>query len=430
MSTPAKSQPAKTNDSRTKLLAGASICFLKSGFAATSLDDIATESKVVKQTIYNHFQTKETLFREAVDYLMHRLEINLDEQWLSAEPYDFFCKVGKLNLTLLQNKRMTDLLQLAVKESKNFPELQDMYSEAIPEPMLAFVSNYLERITKAPKHQCDIFSWAFRSAITGYATLYNTNQLTAETYPRPSKYIFDLATIFTALIEKISSPPVSIPQARQIAETLNHESFAEETIFADTIRKLTTNQMAIIRAALRVFAEKGYIETTMLDVSAQANVSKQTVYKHFKSKDVLYKTFCQAYLERLQTKCQHFALQHNPSVEFVLRDTQCLFALSSHDWFLRLFRTLIAESYFFPVEANRALIFLFTLGEEINNSAAFQNENGLNENVTLQISKLIAIRSISGNFILSKQIYKLSGNLEVNENEIFDLLIRLTAVSF
>jgi AcrR family transcriptional regulator len=84
MSTPAKSQQAKTNDSRTKLLAGASICFLKSGFAATSLDDIAAESKVVKQTIYNHFQTKEILFREAVDYLMHRLEINLDEQWLSA----------------------------------------------------------------------------------------------------------------------------------------------------------------------------------------------------------------------------------------------------------------------------------------------------------------------------------------------------------
>jgi hypothetical protein len=165
--------------------------------------------------------------------------------------------------------------------------MEDMYLEAIPEPMLAFVSNYLERITKAPKHQCAIFSWAFRSAITGYATLYNTNQLTAETYPRPSKYIFDLATIFTALVEKISSPPASIPQTKQIAETLNHESFAEETIFADTIRKLTTNQLAIIRAALKVFAEKGYIETTMLDVAAQANVSKQIVYKHFKSKDVL-----------------------------------------------------------------------------------------------------------------------------------------------
>jgi hypothetical protein len=91
---------------------------------------------------------------------------------------------------------------------------------------------------------------------------------------------------------------------------------------------------------------------------------------------------------------------------------------------------MIAESYFFPVEANHALIFLFTLGEESNNSAAFQSDNGLNENVAQQISRLIAIRSISGNFVLSKQIYKLSGNLEVNENEIFDLLMRLTAMSF
>jgi AcrR family transcriptional regulator len=429
MSTPAKIQPVKTNDSRTKLLAGASVCFLKSGFAATSLDDIAAESKVVKQTIYNHFQTKETLFREAIDYLMQRLVIDLDESWLTAEPNDFFCKVGQLNLTLLQNKRMTDLLQLAVKESKNFPELQDMYSEAIPEPMLAFVSSYLERTTKAPKHQCDIFSWAFRSAITGYATLYNTNQLTAETYPRPAKYIFDLAAIFTSLIEEIASPPVTIPQTNRIPERLNNESFAEETIFAGTTRKLTVNQMAIVRAALKVFAEKGYIETTVLDVAAQANVSKQTVYKHFKSKDVLYKTFCQAYLERLRAKYQHIVLQHNPSIEFVLTDTQSLFALSSNDWFLRLFRTMIAESYFFPVEANHALIFLFTLGEEISNSTAVSDGSELNENTVSQISKLIAIRSIAGNFVLSKQIYKLSGNLEVNENEIFDLLMLLTAMS-
>jgi TetR/AcrR family transcriptional repressor of mexJK operon len=146
---PAKTQPAKANDSRTRLLAGASVCFLKSGFTATSLDDIAAASKVVKQTIYNHFQTKEELFREAVDYLIHRLVIDFEESWLTTEPLDFFCKIGQLNLTLLQNKRMTDLLQLAVKESRNFPELQAMYSQAIPEPMLAFVSKYVELKTQA-----------------------------------------------------------------------------------------------------------------------------------------------------------------------------------------------------------------------------------------------------------------------------------------
>jgi AcrR family transcriptional regulator len=430
MSLPAKTPPVKANDSRTKLLAGASVCFLKSGFAATSLDDIAAESKVVKQTIYNHFQTKETLFREAVDYLMHRLVIDLDESWLDAEPHDFFCKVGQLNLTLLQNKRMTDLLQLAVKESKNFPELQDMYSQAIPEPMLAFVSKYLILRTKAAKHQCDIFSWAFRSAITGYATLYNTNQLTAETYPRPTKYIFDLATIFTSLIEEISSPPIAIPQNEHTTESLNHENFAEETIFAGETQKLTANQMAIIKASLKVFAEKGYIEATMLDVAAQANVSKQTVYKHFRSKDELYKTFCGAYLERLRAKCHSDSLQQNQSTKFVLKDIQSLFTLSSNDWFLRLFQTMIAESYFFPAEANNALIFLFKVGNEINGSSPFHAGSGANQNITPQISKVIAIRSISGNFVLSKQIYKLSGNLQVNENEVFDLLMRLTTMTY
>ena len=428
MSISKKNQPTKIVDSRIKLLSGANICFLKSGFAATSLDDIAAECKVVKQTIYNHFQTKEALFHESVDYLMQGLVIDLDQTWLDDEPHAFFSKMGQLNLALLQNKRMTDFLQLAVKESKSFPALQSMYSVTIPAPMLAFVSTYVQLKTSASKEKCDILSWAFRAAINGYATLFNTNQLTAPSHPRPANFILDLATTFTALVKDISEAPMVIPAENLLPQTLVHETFAEEFIFDGTTQKLTTNQLAIIKAAFKIFAEKGYLETTMLDIAAAANVSKQTVYKHFKSKDELFKTFCQTYLGRLCFKCELIAEQQTQSDKFLLKGAQCLFALASHDWFLKLFRTMISESYFFPVEANHALIFLFTLAGELSSFELPANSEVEAPLSTLNSSLILAIHSLAGNFVLSRQIFQLNGSVTVSESEITDFLLRLHAM--
>jgi len=45
----------------------------------------------------------------------------------------------------------------------------------------------------------------------------------------------------------------------------------------------------IIDAALRVFAEKGYHETTMEDVADKLGVSEGTIYLYFKSKKELFK---------------------------------------------------------------------------------------------------------------------------------------------
>jgi len=45
----------------------------------------------------------------------------------------------------------------------------------------------------------------------------------------------------------------------------------------------------IIEAALRVFAEKGYHETTMEDVADRLGVSEGTIYLYFKSKRELFK---------------------------------------------------------------------------------------------------------------------------------------------
>src|SRR3982750_1467819 len=47
-------------------------------------------------------------------------------------------------------------------------------------------------------------------------------------------------------------------------------------------------KLAIVQAALPLFARKGFAETTTKDLARAANVSEPLLYKHFPSKEALY----------------------------------------------------------------------------------------------------------------------------------------------
>jgi AcrR family transcriptional regulator len=58
---------------------------------------------------------------------------------------------------------------------------------------------------------------------------------------------------------------------------------------------------SISKAAARVFAQKGYAETSMDDVSAAAGITKLIVYRHFNSKQELYEHLLERERERLRS---------------------------------------------------------------------------------------------------------------------------------
>ena len=53
-------------------------------------------------------------------------------------------------------------------------------------------------------------------------------------------------------------------------------------------RKKRQTRMALARAALRLFEERGYDATTIDDIAAAANVSRRTFFRYFKSKDEVF----------------------------------------------------------------------------------------------------------------------------------------------
>ena len=59
--------PAISESKRADVLQAAGKCFLKNGFARTTMDQIARDADVSKLTLYSHFQNKETLFKAMIE---------------------------------------------------------------------------------------------------------------------------------------------------------------------------------------------------------------------------------------------------------------------------------------------------------------------------------------------------------------------------
>ena len=61
-------------DSKEKILKAALRIFLEKGYDAASINDVVRESKFTKGGIYHHFQNKEHLFIETINFLFDEFE--------------------------------------------------------------------------------------------------------------------------------------------------------------------------------------------------------------------------------------------------------------------------------------------------------------------------------------------------------------------
>jgi AcrR family transcriptional regulator len=76
---------------REQILTAATSAFARSGFAATSLDDVATVAGVTRMVLYTHFESKTALYRAVLDRTQDRLHAAT-----GAPDYDRFSVAGLL----------------------------------------------------------------------------------------------------------------------------------------------------------------------------------------------------------------------------------------------------------------------------------------------------------------------------------------------
>lgn len=135
------------NNKREQILQGAMRIFLHHGYATTSMDRVAAEAGVSKQTIYSHFQDKEGLFRALIERVTIRrlqAEYQSESELFQGEPVAVLTKLANSILRRIEDPEYIALIRLVIAESGRFPELAQLYSNTVVQYGFRNLSAYFQ----------------------------------------------------------------------------------------------------------------------------------------------------------------------------------------------------------------------------------------------------------------------------------------------
>ncbi|NYZ13576.1 TetR/AcrR family transcriptional regulator [Azospirillum sp. RWY-5-1] len=138
------SPPPKRGDrKRADIVAAAERQFLECGYGAASMDRIAADAGASKRTVYNHFPSKEDLFRAVVEGLYRELLGAAPPPAGGIDPAEALTAFATGLLAHTGNPRLQALIRLVIAENPRFPELTAIYSRTGKEPAVARLSEWL-----------------------------------------------------------------------------------------------------------------------------------------------------------------------------------------------------------------------------------------------------------------------------------------------
>lgn len=118
--------PAK----RAAILAAATKLFLDQGYARTSVDAIAAEAGVGKQTVYGHFGDKEQLFLAVIEETRREQEAALSGTLQdTGDPMADLTAAAELILEGVLSPPIAALHRLTIAELPHHPELQRLWRD-------------------------------------------------------------------------------------------------------------------------------------------------------------------------------------------------------------------------------------------------------------------------------------------------------------
>lgn len=126
-------------DSKEKILKAALRVFLEKGYDAASINDVVRESKFTKGGIYHHFQNKERLFIETINFLFDEFEKWENEIYTKSLSLEEIIRIYFTSLSevinFIKQVAETDKLEecnfyeLMMSAFLKFPELKEKHRE-------------------------------------------------------------------------------------------------------------------------------------------------------------------------------------------------------------------------------------------------------------------------------------------------------------
>ncbi|WP_394172493.1 TetR/AcrR family transcriptional regulator [Thalassotalea litorea] len=139
---------SKSEEKRQQIYDAATQLFCDNGFAATSMDVVAKNAGVSKQTVYSHFGSKDELF---VATITARCEAFLSASTASpkdSDPYTTLCQYAEHFLALLLSPEALAIHRICINESTSYPHVSRLFYKAGPERVIAEVKTILDDYTQ------------------------------------------------------------------------------------------------------------------------------------------------------------------------------------------------------------------------------------------------------------------------------------------
>ncbi len=134
-----------TTSKQEVILEGARRVFLREGYRA-SMDLVAAEAGVSKQTVYHHFGSKEGLFRAIIGYSSEEfLTVLVEREPGLRDPGETLRRLGIRFLALVLDPESLALHRMLVAEAPRFPDLAAELYRAGPEQAARRLAAYLEQ---------------------------------------------------------------------------------------------------------------------------------------------------------------------------------------------------------------------------------------------------------------------------------------------
>ncbi|MBL0373686.1 TetR/AcrR family transcriptional regulator [Rhizobium sp. KVB221] len=153
---------------RLSILEAAANVFCRHGFAAASIDEIAAEACVSRQTVYNHYRDKDTLMMAVIDDVMSRANGMLFSV-LSTFPEkadniedDLAAFAVRLNKNCVCNSDGKFIRKLVLNEGERYPHLFESWRQHGPLKLTNALSALFARLSVAGALKIDDFDLAAR----------------------------------------------------------------------------------------------------------------------------------------------------------------------------------------------------------------------------------------------------------------------------
>lgn len=134
-----------TKDARElQILEAARDLFLDQGYAATSMDQVASRARVSKTTLYTRFPSKEVLFESTIRWRCsaHGM-VFTPETFADFTIADALAAIAQRFLDLLNSPEAIRVEQVVIGESVRFPEVARIFLEAAPGQTVQTVSAFM-----------------------------------------------------------------------------------------------------------------------------------------------------------------------------------------------------------------------------------------------------------------------------------------------